>query len=807
MFELKQYQKDALAKLGEYLRLAAEKGAQAAYYGLGEGPYIPVSELPELPYVCLRVPTGGGKTVMAAHAVGLATHDLLSADRSVVLWLAPTNQIVEQTLRALRERGHPWREALDLSVGGPVAVMNLAEALSLKRPDLDGQTCVIVSTLAALRVTDTTGRRVYEQNGDLMTHFIGLDAALEQGLERNEAGAVIKSLANVLRLRRTVVIMDEAHNARTRLSFETLARFGPSCVLEFTATPERTHDPKRGHFASNVLCHVSAWELKADAMIKMPIRLEADADWQRALSGALKKREELETLAASEAAQTGEYIRPILLVQAQPRSSDRETLNVEVVKKALLEDHKVPEEWLKVATGEERGIAGLNLLAQDCPVRVIITVQALKEGWDCSFAYVLCSVADISSQTAVEQILGRIMRLPHARLKRHEDLNVAWAFATSPQLAYAAFHLRDGLVANGFDEIEAQHLVDFWQQPLPEMGGLFADQEPRVESPSDRGERFEVPVLSRWVNGKLELLEPEDFLPYDWDLSECDWRLTPAEFSLSAASSKVAEIDTEAGRIRVSFIDQARLEMASLDRLAAWSAETLTNWLDRNIPHPDIPQAQSTLFILNLVRCLNDERDMTLGDLTRERYRLLGSIQARIEAHRHDAKGKTCHQLLLGEAADFGEVRVDPGCCFAYEQGRYPANEIYRGAYRFRKHYFAEVGDLKADGEEFHCAVAIDNLPEVKHWVRNIAGKPAQSFWLPTTTDRFYPDFVAELNDDRYLVVEYKGAHIVDTPDTREKEALGKLWADRSGGKCVFVLATAGSLGDLRREVALGRTE
>ena len=89
------------------------------------------------------------------------------------------------------------------------------------------------------------------------------------------------------------------------------------------------------------------------------------------------------------------------------------------------------------------------------------------------------------------------------------------------------------------------------------------------------------------------------------------------------------------------------------------------------------------------------------------------------------------------------------------------------------------------------CAGLIDTLPGVKWWVRNLERRPDHTLWLPTPSDRFYPDFVAHLKDGRTLVAEYKGGQLLGGPDTREKEAVGKLWEGRSGGKCVFRLVSA----------------
>ncbi len=95
------------------------------------------------------------------------------------------------------------------------------------------------------------------------------------------------------------------------------------------------------------------------------------------------------------------------------------------------------------------------------------------------------------------------------------------------------------------------------------------------------------------------------------------------------------------------------------------------------------------------------------------------------------------------------------------------------------------IADLKDKGEEFKCARLIDRHPKVKHWVRNLDQAPF-GFWLTTSRGRFFPDFVAELADDRLVVIEYKGAHLRNDPYEIEKCKVGALWASNSGDKCVF---------------------
>ncbi len=469
-FELRAYQREALLSFRRYLQKtvamaeAAEHPARAAFNDATGFNFAPAPLVdPQTPFVCIRIPTGGGKTLVAAHSVGIAAKEFMQADNPMVLWLVPSTAILDQTLSALRNPEHPYRAALTAEFGRNLSVLTVAEALALSRPDATGGACIIVATLQAFRAEDTAGRKVYQDAGALMDHFSGLRPEDVARLEAVEGNArPVASLCNVLRLHRPMVIVDEAHNARTVLSFETLSRFAPSLILELTATPQLERDVAKDIHPSNVLFHVSAAELKAEEMIKLPIRLNTDADWQKTVGQALDCQAELERAAEAEQAETGEYIRPIVLFHAQARSkTDPDRLTPERVVQFLVDDRRIPRTQIAIhATGHAELDNIADIASPDCPVRYIVTVQKLREGWDCPFAYVLCSVAELSSPTAVEQLLGRVMRMPKARRKSRDVLNRAYAFVASRDFQVVAGRLRDGLVNGaGFERLEAEQLV------------------------------------------------------------------------------------------------------------------------------------------------------------------------------------------------------------------------------------------------------------------------------------------------------------------------------------------------------------
>lgn len=865
LFTLKNYQLQSLAKLETFLANTIKFGkASTAFIDSTNRPYFELPQLEGLPYVCLRVPTGGGKTVLAAHAIAKAADSFLRTDGPTVLWLVPSKTILEQTLASLQDRLNPNRRALADRFGENVRVMGVADALYAKRADYDGGACVIVSTLQAFRVDETEGRKVYDGNGELMDHFTGLDARLRDTLELGPGGEPVPSLANVLRLRRPMVIVDEAHNARTELSFDTLARLKPSLIVEFTATPVTAaeHNPATGVFASNVLHHVSAAELKASDMIKLPVILRGRPDPKKTIADAIAWLDELATSAGQEQKETGEFVRPVMLVQAEAKSKDKPTLHAEEVKKLLMEDFRVPEEHIASATGESRELDKVDLFDPDCRIRFIITQQALREGWDCSFAYVLCSVAEQKSPRAVEQLLGRVLRLPYAKRKRREDLNRAYAFATTTAFQNAAKTLQDGLVANGFEQLEAKSLIRVDQETIRglESGGsafVYEESLPvgmdasafktnvetatggRVQVDVETGHlkargalsdydktalllampeqaaksiealvhksrgarlkpledqrdaiRFAVPRLAVRRGNALQLFDRAHFLDIPWKLEEFDPAAILNHYAPKTSDAKEAHIDLDsAGKLKISYIDDLHDQLALALPRRGWTKAALVNWLDRRLPtssRRDITSTSSRLFIAKALDAIEARTPMGIEGLANDKYPIVEAIIRTIANHRDVREASAFQKALFPQSGLEFETNSEVELVFT-EHG-YAYNQPYKGGTEFKKHLFRVVGDLESDGEEFDCAVYIERMSQVKAWVRNTVKQP-HSFWLQTSSDKFYPDFVALLNDGRYLAVEYKGAHLATADDAKEKLLVGQLWADKSNGKCLFVMA------------------
>jgi len=468
-FVPKIYQQQVLHSVETYFKACHELPSPSSAFTAtterlwGRGnPYNPLSGFPaDMPYFCLRVPTGGGKTWLAAKSVQLVNTHLLRCEHSVILWLVPSKPIREQTIKALKDRSHPYHAAL--REAGPITVLDLEEAKSVTRATLDTSTTVIVATRQAFQVEEEEYRKVYQSSGALMHHFDNLSPSQRDELLTDGEGSertTPYSLANVLRLRRPFVVVDEAHNSRTELAFDMLARFRPSGVMELTATPDLERTP------TNVLHSVSAAELKAEEMIKLPVVLETEPNWQQCLADAIGRRDALHKLADEERRAGAAYLRPLVLIQSEPRRAGIETLDFEKVKNELITNHGIPASEIVVATGEEKGLEQidadykLGIADPACPVKFVITQKALAEGWDCPFAYILVSMASLSSATAVEQLLGRVLRQPGASHRQAKALNQSYAFVVSRNFAETAGTLRDRLVAGaGFERREVTEFV------------------------------------------------------------------------------------------------------------------------------------------------------------------------------------------------------------------------------------------------------------------------------------------------------------------------------------------------------------
>jgi type III restriction enzyme len=470
--ELKDYQQRVIDNLDDYLAqlvvTTSPSTAFKAYWATKgvTGMEAYKNNVPGIPHVCAKVPTAGGKTFIAVNAIkaifdALAVHNPVRS--KLVVWLVPSLSILEQTVRHLDNAEHPYRRRLNQLFSNRVAVFEKRDLLmgaGFSVDTVSEQLSIIVMSFGSLKAKNKEDRKIFQDNA-----YLASFAANEA--DKNElllTGYDATALINVIRGLEPIVIVDESHNAETDLSVEMLVNLNPHFIFDLTATPRNN---------SNIISYVDAMALKKQHMVKLPVIVSNQPSRNEAIESAIILRKRLEDIAIKEEAAGGKYIRPIVLFQAQPRTGENNT-TFEKTKEQLI-NAGIPEAQIKIKTADINELKGLDLMSRDCPVRYIITVNALKEGWDCPFAYILASLADKSSAVDVEQILGRILRMPHVQQHGHELLNTSYVFTASSVFSATLQNIVKGLNRAGFSDkdyrITTQAVVEANQSP--ETDDLF----------------------------------------------------------------------------------------------------------------------------------------------------------------------------------------------------------------------------------------------------------------------------------------------------------------------------------------------
>ena len=484
--ELKSYQKKVIADLTRYLELLNETKSDAAAFRLfwqeksapTLGRYQNV--IPGVPNLCFKVPTGGGKTFIACNAVRPIFDALPATKTKAVVWLVPSDAILTQTAKSLKNPQHPYRQKIDVDFGGRVEVYTKQELLNgqnFNPTAVTEQLSVMVLSYDSFRGRGKEGLKAYQENSNLAA-FAKVLGKPDSPIEKADETALFQIINQL----NPLVIVDESHHARSELSLEMLENFNPCFVLDLTATPKKE---------SNIISYVDAVQLKNEHMVKLPVIVYNRDSQSEVLIDAIDLRNKLEEIASAEYAKTGKYIRPIALFQAQPKGKEDAT-TFEKLRDKLV-DAGIPAEQIAIRTADVNELKNVELMSLSCPIRYIITVNALKEGWDCPFAYILASLANKTSQVDVEQILGRILRLPHTSQHTQSALNMSYVLTSSNDFNNTVAHIVKGLNSAGFSDkdyrIGESAKPQVPEQPaeqitLPDQQGC-PEMEPPLETAED----------------------------------------------------------------------------------------------------------------------------------------------------------------------------------------------------------------------------------------------------------------------------------------------------------------------------------
>ena len=461
--ELKKYQKQVLGDLDAYLKsLDESKGLASAWsgYWTSKGLLPPQGyhdDIPGAANVCVKVPTGGGKTFIASCALKHIFDHVPVGKTRFVVWLVPSDAILSQTVANLSNSAHPYRQRINMDFSGKVNVYTkeqLLNAQNFKPFDVQENLSIAVFCYASIRANPKSkdDKKIYQENGNLLAFPETYnDPGLKLGDDTPDT-----ALLQVIRQFNPVVVVDESHNAKSELSIAMLKNVNPSFVFAMTATPTER---------SNIISYVNARELKKEHMVKLPVIVYNRPDRNSVINDAVQLRGQLEIKANAAMNAGAEYLRPIVLFQAQPKTSD-DSETFEKIREKLV-GKGIPAEQIAIKTANKDELAKVNLLSPSCPIRYIITINALKEGWDCPFAYILASLANKTSKTDVEQIVGRVLRQPHAHKYDDAVLNLSFVLSCSADFNGTVKSVVAGLNGAGFSANDYR-IADSQESEAPE---------------------------------------------------------------------------------------------------------------------------------------------------------------------------------------------------------------------------------------------------------------------------------------------------------------------------------------------------
>lgn len=769
--------------------------ALASENAIGRGrPYSPRQDgcRRAVPNVTLKIPTGGGKTLLAAQCSARVVNSLLGQRTGLILWIVPNEAIYRQTKRVLTNREHPYRQALDRAASGRVKI--LEKESPLDRADIDENLCVMLlmlpsanrQTRETLRLFKDRGsvRGFFPAEGDLDAHHAlkvaipnldcyGVAEADETG-RTALPGQIRDSLGNVLRLCRPVIVMDEGHKAFSELAYRTLYDFNPCFVLELSATPvdaDRAVPPRW----ANWLVNVNGEDLQAEEMIKTPINVQVRAgdDWRDCLRAAWEQTETLQREADRLLANSLRYIRPILLVQVE--RTGREQVESGLIHSDHAVDYLkslgVPEEAIAVKTSDVDDLKDpekADLLSPANMVRVVITKQALQEGWDCPFAYVLCSLASTQSLTAMTQLVGRILRQPEAQRTGIQALDECYVVCYRQGTKDMVDAIIDGLKQDGMGDLAGQ-------VKSTDSGGSGGFPVIRRKRAALAGVNVFLPlVLWESADGPRALDWWGDVLGWiDWDGLLAEFAEVPGAPADAVSAGATARIDISAVREPGSaygtverqegaepfdpvFATRALSDLVpnpwhARRYVGSWvEALSGAGWSESDL---DGHSGQVIEMLRGRVKAAIDTRarEVFEGHLREKR------IQFRLQASPWNWKLPESEELAFSS---------EPVLALRQSDGGLPERSWLEPIHR------NDLNDF-----EYKAAMYLDEHQTVAWWYRNVVAKGyALQGWQ---RNRVYPDFlfalVASDGGGRLVALETKGTHLEGNPDTEYKRALMRV--------------------------------
>src|SRR3989344_2033456 len=778
--ELKEYQQKALSQVKGYLGALAKetkegnikhasldawldvglKNYRERQNGLGQ----------DLPNFCLKIPTGGGKTFLAVKAIDLLNTIYLKKRTGLILWVVPTNQIYQQTIKSLRNRDHPYRQHLDIASGGQTLILEKTDRFSPL--DVTENLCVLMLMLPSASRQNKESLRMFRDSGGFGDFFpaeddiLGHQKLLEQipnldcfSMENGFWGKQTKtSLGNTLRTLSPVIILDEGHKAYSEIAQATLRGFNPSLILELSATPVQN---------SNILVDIKGTDLNHEEMIKLDLHIinKIDPEWKNTLLSAVEKRNKLEEKAREYEANTNINIRPICLIQVERTGKDQRSgrfIHSEDAREYLTKIAGIPEEQVKVTSAELKEIEGIDLMTRNCSVRYIITKQALQEGWDCAFAYVLTILTNPSSKNALTQLVGRILRQPFARKTKIKELDESYVFVFQQKTVGLLTNIKDGFEQEGLGDLAGRIAIDAETNEINTEERAFNIREKFKKI----AKKIILPVFAVSDSAKWRLVN------YETDIaSQISWNKVNLEPLFSLTLSEKEEKNIE---VAVNLVDekQGLIKSEILAKTKDGGLKIDEVFLARHIldivPNPWIAYEFGKKVLAKLLGRYNNKI------VANNFLFIIEELQKYLTKEKNHMAQEVFFDLLSKELLRFIVFGKNLGFKFRQKTIVKPGEKRLCRAdgEPLQQSLFEFVSQDDFNETEKEVALYLENQEKLLFWYRNmVRGDYAIQGWHK---QKVYPDFIFTGNS-KVFIVETKGIHLKGSEDTDYKQTLFDL--------------------------------
>lgn len=735
------------------------------------------------PRIIFKVPTGGGKTLLAVEAIR-EFHELF-AQRStgLVVWIVPSETIYSQTVAKIRDKSNPLRQLLDQASGGRTLVLEKGQTLS-GQDIKENLVILFVMIQSVSRRNGSEALKIFQDSGGYEGFFppdnrTDLHAAILKDYPNldlvSELGSLLRtSLANAIRVSRALIIVDELHKVFSEQARETLNSLNPEMVLGLTATPKDN---------MNVLVGISGLELKEEEMVKLDLHVFPPSsalkdDWKGMIRDIKKHRESLEKKAKDLHREKDNYIRPMALLQVESTGKDQRgkgTAHADDVRQYLIE-LRVPADQIAIKTSAQNDIEDVDLFSQQCAVRYLITKEALREGWDCSFAYILGIIPNANSNTGVTQLIGRILRQPQAKKTGIPALDESYVYFTKGEVRSLIDKVIAGFQNEGLGDLVGKIAVK----------GAVTTNKRTVRIRHDF-KKFESSFyLPAWVmvSGKenhrrfsydRDIKSALDFRPFDLDArligelkkAFSEERDTRRSFAVTIADDATVSTYVE------GVIENGKDEINLAYMTRRYSEFVENPFLARMLANEHVKKLEKVLGL----ETLNSEFGFITSFMCR---RLDSEKQKQEEAIFADLLAKK--QLVLA-------VGTDP------ELGwRVPETDEIAAAgipHPFKFYLFEDVDVPSLNSLEWSVAEELEKQEKILWWFRNKTGRKWFSIqgWRE---NKIRPDFVAARKEGDRLqllyVFESKGEHLLGSTDTQYKKAVFDVMTAQRKAKTIRII-------------------